>query len=99
MYQPITQPSGSGLSLRMDKGDYTILGVGEGSACSSFFLGIPLGGENTYKKAVEKAVSSKGGDLLIQASADETLTYFPATFLSIYQQRCITVTGLVVRLK
>ncbi len=98
-YRPISQPSGSGLSLKMDRADYTIMGVGEGAACNSFLFNIPIGGENTYKKAVSKALSSKGGDLLIQTSADETITYFPSIHLPIYQRICVTVTGLVVRFK
>jgi hypothetical protein len=83
----------------MDRSDYTILGLGEGTACNDFLLGLPIGGENTYKKAVAKAISSKGGDLLIQASADETIRYFPAPFFCLYIKRCITVTGLVVKFK
>ena len=53
-YQPISQPSGSGLSLKMDRADYTIMGMGEGTACNSFLFNIPIGGENTLRRQSQK---------------------------------------------
>lgn len=99
MYMPMTQPSGSHLQLDMNKTDYTVLGVGEGTACASNFLGLPLGGKNTYQAAVNKAVGSKGGDLLIQSSADASMTFFPSTLWPLWQESCVTVQGLVIKLK
>ena len=98
-YLPISQPSGAALTLKMDRSDYTVMGVGEGSATVKYFLGIPIEGEDTYKKAVEEAVKSRGGDLLIQASADLYTTGFPFRFIPIYEEQTITVTGVVVKLK
>ncbi|MBI5050409.1 MAG: hypothetical protein HZC11_05970, partial [Nitrospirae bacterium] len=92
-------PSGASLQLDMDKSSYTILGATEGTACADFILGIPVGGQNTYKNAVDKALQAKGGDLLIRSSADASATFFPSIFLAIYQQNCITVKGLAVKLK
>lgn len=99
VYMPMTQPSSSQLQLDMNKTDYTVLGVGGGTACASNFLGLPIGGKNTYQEAVNKAVGSKGGDLLIQTSADYNMTFFPSTFFAIWQESCVTVQGLVIKLK
>lgn len=99
MYRPVNQPSGASLHLDLDKNSYTILGATEGTACADFFLGLPIGGQNTYKSAVDKALQAKGGDLIIQSSADEAITFFPSTFFAIYQQSCVTIRGLAVKLK
>ncbi len=98
-YSPISQPSGSSFQLQLSTSDYTILGQGSGEACMSHILNIPTGGKNTYQEAVSKAVGSKGGDLLIQSSSDTVETFFPSTLFSVWGERCITVTGSVVKLK
>jgi len=99
MYSPVGQPSGSAFSLKLDKSDYKILGQGSGEACMTHVLNIPTGGKNTYQDAVAQAVGSKGGDLLIQSSSDTIETFFPSTMFSFWGERCITVTGTVVKLK
>ncbi len=97
LYTPLSQPSSSALQLKMDKQDYTLLGVGMGTACSNFFFGFPSG-EQTYQKAVNQAVQSRNGDLLIQTSADLEQNYFPLPFFYFWSQSCVTVQGLVVKL-
>lgn len=99
MYSPVSQPSGSAFHLELSRSDYKILGQGSGEACMSHIFNIPTGGKNTYQEAVAKAVGSKGGDLLIQSSSDTVETFFPSTMVSFWGERCITVTGTVVKLK
>jgi len=95
MYRPVNQPSGSLLKLDVSKADYELLGSGSGEACADFLLGLPVSGQNTYQKAVSRAVASKGGDILIQTSSDLKLTGIPI----LYEQHCISVEGVVVKLK
>lgn len=97
LYSPLSQPSSAVLQLKMNKEDYTILGTGSGISCSNSFFGFPSG-ENTYKEAVNQAVQSRNGDLLIQTSADLEQNYFPLPFFFFWSQSCITVQGLVVKL-
>ncbi len=97
--RPVTMASGSVLQLNMDKDSYTILGTGTGQACASYFLGIPVGGENTYKLAVEQAIAERGGNMIIQSSVDRIQTYFPSTFFAISNKLCTSVTGTVIKLK
>jgi hypothetical protein len=95
----LTQPSGSFLNLELKHEDYTILGVGEGQACKKALFGlIPLGGEKTYREAVRRAVAEKGGDILIQTSADQMSTLF-LPILPIYYESCIFVEGIVIKFK
>ena len=98
-YRPVSQPSGSSFVLTLDKNAYTILGQGSGEACMTHVFNIPTGGKNTYQDAVAQAVGSKGGDLLIQSSSDTVETFFPSTLFSFWGERCISVTGTVVKLK
>lgn len=97
LYTPLSQPSGSVLQLKMERQDYTVMGVGSGTSCSNFFFGFPSG-EDTYKEAVNQAVQSRNGDLLIQTSADLEQNYFPLPFFYFWSQSCVTVQGLVVKL-
>ena len=97
LYTPLSQPSGTALQLKMERQDYTILGTGSGISCSNSFFGFPSG-ENTYKEAVNQALQSRNGDLLIQSSADLEQNYFPLPFFYFWSQSCVTVQGLVVKL-
>jgi hypothetical protein len=97
LYTPLSQPSSVALQLKMDRKDYTILGTGIGISCSNSLLGFPSG-ESTYKEAVNQAVQSRNGDLLIQSSADLEQNFFPLPFFFLWSQSCVTVQGLVVKL-
>ncbi|CAI2716940.1 DUF6567 family protein [Nitrospina watsonii] len=97
-YHPHSGSTGSGANITLAKGEYTVLGVGTGTSCADFIIGIPTSGENTFQQAVNKAVASKQGDLLVQSSADVKLNYFPTTFFSLWNQSCVTVQGMVIKL-
>ena len=97
-YTPLAVSSGSQLNAELPYDAYTIQGTGEGTSCGSFFLGFPLQGEEagTFKRAVNQAVSDKGGDLLINSTTDLSTTQF---LYFIYFERCVSVQGLVAKLK
>ena len=99
-YLPLVNASGTVLQAQLPPDKFTILGTSEGTSCSSSFLGFPLvGTKNTYQNAVNNAIRSKNGDHFIQATSDASIFAFPIQYFAIYIEQCITVQGLVVKLK
>ena len=102
-YQPVSNPSGTLLQAVLPAEKFTILGTASGEACGRFIFGFPLatatGEKNTYQAAVRKAIHSKNGDHFIQTTADFAYTGFPLPQYAIYQDVCVTVEGLVLKLK
>lgn len=98
-YLPRTNSSGSLLQASLPPEKYTIMGAAEGTSCASFILQLPIiGTKNTFQAAVNNAIRSKGGDLFIQATSDESFFFFPHPVYG-YSERCVTVQGLVIKLK
>lgn len=96
---PVSQPSGSQLQLAMPKDSYTILGTAEATGCDDFLIGIPLGGNFSFKDTIDMAVKAKGGDLFVQTSTDRKSVGFPSYLFGIWKQECITVQGIIVKFK
>ena len=102
-YQPVSNPSGTLLQAVLPAEKYTIIGTATGESCGRFLFGFPLatatGEKNTYQAAVRKAIASKNGDHFIQTTSDFSYTGFPLPQYAIYQDVCVTVEGLVIKLK
>ncbi len=101
---PISNPSGTTLQAILPADKYTIMGTASGEACARFILGFPLatatGEKSTYQAAVRKAILAKNGDHFIQSTSDFQLTTFiHPQYLPLYNELCVTVEGLVIKLK
>ena len=91
----VSQPLKFPTTEELSKQKYDVLGEAEGEATGlMLFQFIPIGQNERYVKAYDKAVQSKGGDALINASVQEN--WFWAWVLNGYQTH---VRGTVIKYK
>jgi len=74
---------------------YTEIGPASGSAWGVNILGIPVGELSPAKKAIERALTSSGGDALINNTTMESRMFF-LWFVTIYQTK---VNGTAVKIQ
>lgn len=94
-FVPVNQPSGSLMNFNIPNTEFKSLGIGEGRGCESAVFGFfTLTNEFAYQFAVDVAVKSKGGDILIQTSTDASYFVIPP----FYHKRCVVVKGVVLKI-
>ncbi len=89
-----TVPGGLAASTTPIEGrKYSILSKAAGSSNRIAFLGIlPLTGPNTVREAVEEAITSAGGDALIDVTVDGYTQYW-----ILFSRTVTRVTGTAIR--
>ena len=76
------------------------LGIVQGKAVNSYFLGAAGGDEEGMKVAVENAkLKVADADNLVNVYVDRRVTYYPCTILPLYTRVETIVTGTAVRYK
>lgn len=77
----------------------TPIAVVNGAASATYFFGFNMGGDNTFKEALEDAKlhSPASGDTLGNVFADQHLFCFPACFFPIIETMTTSVTGTLFR--
>jgi hypothetical protein len=85
-----TAVSSKNVNLSNIKLDRTKLkGYGKGEDCTPIIIFIPAGGPPTMKEAMDKAMESTGGNLLLDARVRYSFFWIPF----VYGQACWTVEG------
>jgi len=92
----MTGPTGNPGSIISDARSYSEIGPVEGEACRYFLLGIIPWGDSTPTTAMDKALRSKGGDAIINASVETSLYGFVPIW-NIFAYTCTKVRGIAIK--
>ena len=92
----MTGPAGNPGSIISEARSYSEIGPVEGEACRYFLLGIIPWGDSTPTAAMDKALSTKGGDAIINASVETSLYGFVPIW-NIFAYTCTKVRGIAIK--
>ncbi len=94
----VTRPSGDPGAVLKGTQPYKELGVAQGEACRYFLLGMVPWGDATFSKAVDNALSTTGGDALINVTVTNSLYGFVPLY-NIFAYTCTEVKGIAIKLE
>jgi len=92
----MTGPAGNPGLIISDARSFSEIGPVEGEACRYFLLGIIPWGDSTPTTAMDKALSAKGGDAIINASVETSLYGFVPIW-NIFAYTCTKVRGIAIK--
>ena len=92
----MTSPTGDAGAIIREARNYEELGHVEGEACRFFALGIIPWGDSTSTEAMDNALSTVGGDALINASVETSLYGFIPIY-NVFSFTCTTVRGIAIK--
>ncbi|ULA61794.1 MAG: hypothetical protein LZF60_380006 [Nitrospira sp.] len=94
----VTKPSADNAERLRSGVKFEELGQVEGSSCRHFVIAVIPFGDGSFSKAVEAALSSRGGDALINVTVTNSLYGFIPIY-NVYSFTCTTVSGIAVKYK
>ena len=94
----VTKPSADNAERLRSGVKFEELGPVEGSSCRHFVLAVIPFGDGSFSKAVEDALSSRGGDALINVTVTNSLYGFIPIY-NVYTCTCTSVSGIAVKYK
>lgn len=94
----VTKPSADNAERLRSGVKFEELGPVEGSSCRHFVLAVIPFGDGSFSKAVEDALSSRGGDALINVTVTNSLYGFIPIY-NVYTFTCTSVSGIAVKYK
>ncbi|MBX3335867.1 MAG: hypothetical protein KF876_17180 [Nitrospira sp.] len=94
----VTKPSANNADRLKSGVSFEELGPVEGSGCRHFILAIIPFGDSSFSKAVDEALSQKGGDALINVTVSSSLYGFIPIY-NVYSFTCTSVSGIAVKYK
>ncbi|WP_447986835.1 hypothetical protein [Nitrospira sp. Nam74] len=92
----VTKPSANNVGLLRNGTSFQELGTVEATVCRHFIVAVIPFGNSTFSKAVEKALSERGGDALINVTVSTSLYGFIPIY-NVYSFTCTTVNGVAVK--
>ena len=94
----VTKPSADNAERLRSGVKFEELGPVEGSSCRHFVRAVIPFGDGSFSKAVEDALSSRGGDALINVTVTNSLYGFIPIY-NVYTFTCTSVSGIAVKYK
>jgi hypothetical protein len=94
----VTKPSADNAERLRSGVKFEELGPVEGSSCRHFVLAVIPFGDGSFSKAVEDALSARGGDALINVTVTNSLYGFIPIY-NVYTFTCTSVSGIAVKYK
>ena len=94
----VSKPSADNAERLRSGVKFEELGPVEGSSCRHFVLAVIPFGDGSFSKAVEDALSSRGGDALINVTVTNSLYGFIPIY-NVYTFTCTSVSGIAVKYK
>ena len=94
----VTKPSADNAERLRSGVKFKELGPVEGSSCRHFVLAVIPFGDGSFSKAVEDALSARGGDALINVTVTNSLYGFIPIY-NVYTFTCTSVSGIAVKYK
>jgi hypothetical protein len=85
-----------GSLLKTGRG-YTEIGPAAGQSCRYMLLGVAPWGNGTVTTAIDEALSSSGGDALLNVSVTNSLYSF-IPYWNIFCYTCTSVNGVAIKL-
>jgi hypothetical protein len=92
----VTKSMADPTSLLKSPRPFQELGSVEGRACRYFAIGVIPWGASDMQTAVDKALSEKGGDALINVSVESSLYGFIPIY-HVFDFTCTTVKGIAIK--
>lgn len=92
----VTKPSANNADLLRNGTSFQELGTAEATVCRHFIIAVFPFGNSTFSKAVDKALSERGGDALINVTVSTSLYGFIPIY-NVYSFTCTTVNGVAVK--
>ena len=92
----LTRPAGDPGSIISKAQPYSEIGPVEGEACRNFLLGVIPWGDSTIAAAMDQALSTKGGDAIINASVETSLYGFVPIY-NLFAYTCTKVRGIAIK--
>ena len=92
----VTKPSANNAELLKIGTQFQELGPVEATVYRHFILAVIPFGNSTFSKAVENALSDRGGDALINVTVSTSLYGFVPIY-NVYSFTCTTVNGVAVK--
>ena len=89
-------PSSNPGSVIKQERSYSELGPVFGRACRYFLLAVIPWGDSTPTAAMQKALSTSGGDAIINASVETSLYVFIPIY-NVFSFTCTTVRGIAIK--
>ena len=94
----VTKPSANNADRLKSGVSFEALGPVEGSGCRHFILAIIPFGDSSFSKAVDEALSQKGGDALINVTVSSSVSGTTPIY-TVYSFTCTSVSGIAVKYK
>ena len=94
----VTKPSANNADRLKSGVSFEELGPVEGSGCRDFILAVIPFGDAGFSRAVDEAISQKGGDALISVTVSSSLYGFIPIY-NVYSFTCTSVSGIAVKYK
>ena len=91
----VTKPSANNADRLKSGVSFEELGPVEGSGCRHFILAIIPFGDSSFSKAVDEALSQKGGDALINVTVSSSLYGFIPIY-NVYSFTCTRAASIGV---
>ena len=92
----VTKSTGDPGAMLRTAQPYKELGPTQGQACRFFLLGVAPWGNATLSTAVDNALSSVGGDALINVTVSNSLYGFVPIY-NIFTYTCTDVNGIAIK--
>ena len=92
----ITRPSSDAAALLRSGRAFQEIGPAQGKACRYFLLAVIPWGDSAFSTAVERALSERGGDALINVTTTSSLYGFIPIY-NIFSFTCNSVEGIAIK--